>query len=172
MEGLVLVYFVVGWNNMFLFHLHSYVEVGLISLIYYSLSDQRTWKRAILVTFSLFVLVSVLNLWFFDELTNFNSVQRYVEVVIVYSMLSAFLLKAVYEPKNKPFLQNPAILLTFGFMIYFLGTLFLFAFGKEILSGNDGKYWVIHGIFNIFLNGMYTLVLWKAANAKYRVGSS
>ncbi len=166
LEIVTRIYCELGWNNMFLFHLYSYVEVGFICLIYYALSDRPLWKRAIQTVFGLFVTVSLLNLLFFDELTHFNSMQRYVEMVIVYTLLSAYLLNAVYDPKNRPLAEHPAILLTMGYMIYFLGTLFLFVYGEEILSGNDGKYWVIHGIFNILLNGMYAFVFWKAVKWK------
>lgn len=156
------VLFELGINNMYLFHVYSFGEVFFICMIYRSLSNTERQRNIILIGFLIFQSISILNLVFFENIEHFNSVQRYVEMMIVYSLLSNFIVRAVNDPTRRPFEQDPAILLTLGLMIYFLGTLFLFIYGNEVLSGSNNNYWILHGIFNIFLNAVYVLVFLKA----------
>lgn len=156
-------------NNMFLFHFFSFGEVTFLCLIYRNLIPDERWKRYILQGFILFQTISILNLLFFEDITHFNSVQRYFEMLIIYTLLAKFILRAITEEARKPFLKDPAILLTLGFMIYFLGTLFLFIYGNDILSGDLNNYWIVHGVFNIFLNLIFSLVFFAARIEKFHV---
>lgn len=159
MEVLGLWLFELKINNLFIFHLYSYIEFGLITLIYYQLSTNQVWKRFMAITFVLFLLYSGIVLVFYQGLDSFNSLQRNAEGLILMVYFFAFIKKYSLFESRKRKLFKPFFWLTYGYFIYFAGTLFLFVFANEILSDKMNDYWIIHGIFNIFLNIIYAVVL-------------
>jgi hypothetical protein len=59
--------------------------------------------------------------------------------------------------------KNPFFWFTVGYVIYFCGTILLFVNQKRFLEAGEYNYWIVHGIFNIYLNAMLTFVLWKGS---------
>lgn len=149
-------------NNMFIFHIYTFGEVLFICLIYRSLMRSAVHRRMILHGFVIFQTISIINLLFFDEITHFNSSQRYVEMLIIYTILSTFAIQATKEKFREPLSKDPAFILTIGFMVYFLGTLGLFILADKMFTSGNDSYWILHGIFNISLNTVYTVVLLRA----------
>ncbi|OFZ08497.1 MAG: hypothetical protein A3D92_17555 [Bacteroidetes bacterium RIFCSPHIGHO2_02_FULL_44_7] len=145
-------------NNMFIFHLFSFGELTFIALIYRNLSTGERWKQIILYGFVVFQSFALLNLLFFDNVTHFNAVQRYFEMIFFFVLFGGYVLEKRRITDQLHLRHDPALLLTAGFMVYFLGTFYLFLFGKELLSGAQNNYWIIHGVFNIFLNLVFVLV--------------
>lgn len=148
-------------NNMFILHLHSWIEFFFIAAIYYKLTSNQNWKTTIILFTLLFSGLSLLNLLYLEDLSTFNSNQRYMEGILVIALFIVYLFQLMSRPKQEYLENHPFFILTVGFLIYFLGTLFLFLFSKEILSQSENSYWALHGILNIFLNIIYTVVLWK-----------
>jgi hypothetical protein len=146
-------------NNLFIFHLYSYIEFGLITLIYYQLRTNQMWKRLMIVIFVLFLLYSGIVLLFYQGLDRFNSLQRNAEGAILMVYFFNFIREYSLFGSRQRALFKPFFWLTYGYFIYFAGTLFLFVFANEILSDTINDYWIIHGIFNIFLNIIYAVVL-------------
>jgi hypothetical protein len=165
-EIIARVLFELSMNNMFIFHVFSFGELTFLALIYRNLFVHPVWKQLILYGFVVFQSFALLNLLFFDDITHFNSVQRYIEMVFIFSLLGAYFLHGIRSAKGIRILNDPALLLTVGLMIYFLGTFYLFLLGREVLSGAKNNYWIIHGVFNIFLNGAFTLVFVRARVAR------
>jgi hypothetical protein len=159
LEGAGVWLFELKINNLFIFHLYSYIEFGLITLIYYQLSTNQMWKRLMIVIFVLFLLYSGIVLLFYQGLDSFNSLQRNAEGVILMVYFFTFIRDYSLFGSRKRALFKSFFWLTYGYFIYFAGTLFLFVFANEILSDRMNDYWIIHGIFNIFLNITYAVVL-------------
>ncbi len=143
-----------GMNNLFLFHIYSFVEFGAISLIYYLITANKNQKRFIVIFLFVFQGFSVINLMF-EDLSGFNSFQRQIEALIVLYYLISFLFETSKNDRYN--LNNPYLILTFGYVIYFVGTLYLFMYGKRLTEAY-GSYWLIHSSINIFLNIVYSIV--------------
>jgi hypothetical protein len=166
MEGIGLWLFQLKVNNLFIFHLYSYIEFGLITLIYYQLSTNQMWKRLLVITFFVFLLFSGVVLAFYQGLDSFNSLQRNAEGIILMVYFFAFIRQySLFESRRRKLLK-PFFWLTYGYFIYFAGTIFLFIFANEILSDKMNDYWTIHGVFNIFLNIIYAVVLISSLRSK------
>lgn len=150
-----------GMNNMVFFHIYSFLEVGFITLIYYELSQNKVWRKLIFIVLFVFEGFSLLNLLFWEKLTNFNSLQRNIEMILLMLLFMLYCYKLIYENRTKSFLKNPYFILTGGLMIYFTGTIYLFSYGNVLQESDQNHYWIIHGLCNIFLNIIYTIVLWK-----------
>ena len=152
-------------TNLFLFHLFTYIEFGVIATIYYSLSKEILWKRIVLTFTILFVLFSIINLTYFETFIQFNSNQRYVEGIMVLIFCIGYYTKLLREAENIYLEKHPYFWLTSGYLIYFAGTLFLFLFSRELMENSDSSYWSLHGMLNIFLNLIYVITLWLGSKA-------
>lgn len=152
-------------SNLFLFHSYAFVEFILISLIYYHIFKSPTLKRLISIFVIVFLSISVVSLILLESWKEFNSIQRSIEsfLLVVYFVIH---LRKMIVQKKSPFVEmHPYFILTSGFLIYFLGTSFVFFFANEFIGTSDLSYWTIHSLLNILLNIVYSIVLWKASEA-------
>lgn len=156
-----------GQNNMFLFHAHSFIELAFLSVMYWLLLNSRLWNWVIRALLLAFVVFSALNMAFYEGSQEFNANQRYAEGIIVLVFVFGYLNKLISNKEYGYIENHPYFILTIALLLYFFGTLFLFLFGKLLLSDSNG-YWAIHGFLNITLNLMNTFVLWKA----YKIAGS
>lgn len=160
LEVLTYVLYLSSTNNIFLVHIHSFIEFAFISLIYYVLLKTKFWRALIWLFSALFVAFSIVNFMLMEDSTDFNSNQRYVEGIILFVYFIAYIGKMIND-KSYGYIENhPYFILTINFMLYFGGTLFLFLFGKQLLSESN-NYWVLHGVLNITLNLINTIVIWR-----------
>ena len=160
LEGVILYTSYNGIGNLYLFHVYTFLEFGVISVLYYRLMRMFLFRVILIVTALGFVVFSLLNLTYWESFSEFNSNQRAVEGVIVlfYLFYYAVYLMQTLELKNIE--KHPYYWLTIAYVFYFLATFLLFTFSKSLIKENIQAYWFIHGAFNIFLNTMYAVVLW------------
>lgn len=152
--------FAYGINNMFLFHLYSFIEFSVIALIYYRLSPTALWRKLIIRFFIIFQTFSIVSLLFFENVTKFNAIQHYAEMLLLSLVFIAYMIRLHATLPEKTLIRSPFFILTASWLIYFSGTFCLFIYGDELLSDEKNNYWLIHDVFNIFLNVSYTFVLW------------
>lgn len=147
-------------NNMFLFHVHTYVEFYFLMGIYNNILVRPSTRKLLKVLAILFCPISLLFL-LKDPISVFNSGQRYFETIFL--MMIMFL--SIYElnsvGKKVAVNKNALLLLSVGYLIYFSGTLLLFLLKQKLVTTNIDGYWIIHGVFNILLNLTLTFVLWN-----------
>ncbi|MDG1428595.1 MAG: hypothetical protein P8P87_06885 [Crocinitomicaceae bacterium] len=152
-----------GINNMWLFHIHTWVETTILSLIFIEIlnSWRRLFAQLTLVTFLLF---SIYNLIKFEHIFEFNSNQHFVAGITLLLLILSFYFQLFVEAKVENLEKHPYFILNSSLLIYFAGTLFLFIFGKyavmEYVPSDSANYWHLHSAFNIILNLGYTLTLW------------
>lgn len=161
--------FILGYNflnNLFLFHIHTYVEFFFLVILFKNLIGSKG-KSAVLNLLSLvFILASLVLLLSHQGVMEFNSVQRHLEGVIITFIISFYL----YERSllNSRVYYSPMVVLSWVLLLYFNGNLLVFAFGDQILTSGNGELWIIHGILNIILNLSFTYVI--LSNPKYSRG--
>lgn len=112
-----------------------------------------------MIGFGLFTVYSVL---FIETISEFNAVQRWVEMVLLIQIILLYLRELSMLRSSVQMKKNPFFWLSVGYLIYFTGTIYLFVNQKYFLEHGQTQYWIIHGIFNIFLNAVFTVVLWKS----------
>lgn len=148
-------------NNLFLFHLHVYLEFITIAVIYFLTYDSVLWRGVALVSIAFFLVFSLFNALFVEHMGDFNSNQRYVEGLLVIFMCVGYFISLLRRPIHRYLERQPMFWLTSGFLIYFAGTLYLFLFSKELMAINDFHFWQIHAILNIGLNAIYVVAFLK-----------
>lgn len=147
-------------NNMPIYHIQSYTEFYFLLLIYYRLFREMRHQRFALIVGIAFLLASILML-FRDSIFEFNTGQRYVEMFLLFLLFLAYLSEQTTYNAPAQIRRNTFFWFTIGYMIYFAGTLLLFLSQEMFVRKGITGYWVIHGIFNIFLNLVFTFVLWS-----------
>lgn len=152
-------------NNMLLFHAYSFVEFGCISLIYYTILNSVKTRRFVLTVLTLFVVLSSANIIYFESIESFNSYQRFMEFVFIILYLFLYMSELI-KSEDSPFLEmHPYFILSISFLVYFTGTFILFIYAKNISKSQTISPWTIHAALNIFLNLMYSVVIWKGSKA-------
>lgn len=153
-------------SNMFLHHAYTFIEFGLISAIYFVLFKSKSFRISVVVLGTVFLGLSIGSLFFIENVNDFNSFQRSCEVAI---LMIYFFVYIYQQMKRRELFQvefNPYFLLTVGFLIYFSGTFLLFFYANEFIKTSNLSYWIIHCSLNIFLNIIYSIVLWKGSKLK------
>lgn len=150
-----------GINNMFLFHPYTLVEFLFVSTIITLLLENRPIKYVILaitVVVGLYLFYSI----FVSDLSILDSKNRIVESLILILYCFTFIVLALTKLQI-PYLElNSYFILISGFLLYFLGTVFVFWLGDHLDEENFMPAWTIHSLLNISLNLTYFVVIWKS----------
>ncbi len=152
-----------GTNNMWLFHLHTWVETTLLSFIFIEIltSWRKRMTQILIISFFIFSIINIAQL---ESLLEFNSNQRYIAGVGIIIWILMFYFQLFQEAKIERLEHSPYFILNSSLLIYFTGTLFLFIFGKYVITEHNPEqvtdYWHLHSTFNILLNIGYTFTLW------------
>jgi hypothetical protein len=162
MEIIVQVLAEAGINNMPVFHLYTFLEFSIILIFYRRLKPSIRWNIFTKILFIIFIAFSIINLTFNESIFVFNSLQRNIEALLLSIVFVSYLSNFFNVENNSSLRKEPFFIQTAGFMLYFGGTLFLFTFGVELLKEGQSYFWMIHALFNILLNIIYTHTLWKA----------
>lgn len=164
MQIIVFIFYLYGINNLAIFHAFTYIEFTCISLLYFSFFHPGSIIRTLVgVLFIAFLLFSLWNSIYWEKLNSFNSNQRAVEFSIVFVYLIMFFSKSLKREKSAVLEWQPYFILSFGYFIYFSGTLLLFLNANEFIALDIEDNWMVHAVLNIFLNIIYFIVLWKGS---------
>lgn len=148
-------------NNLILFHLHTVVEVVMLSLLFQFLL-KGAWLKTITWVFIIaFVLFAIIYPWYYDRFGEFNSLQRGVQGIAMIILCIVFLLQLISRLDVERLSDYPYFWLFSGLMIYFSGTFFLFLYSNKYFKLGNMDYWFIHSLLNIFLNFIFAITLWK-----------
>ena len=148
-------------NNMPAFHLATWGQVLLIAYIFSSILN-GFWKTITRFGTLLFILFSLLSIFFFEGLFVFNVVQNYVGNIFINLICLFFFAQLMIEAKVANPWKASSFVLTANLLIYYSGTLFVFILGSQINSDRL-PFWYFQSILFIILMFGYTVVLWMKA---------
>lgn len=147
----VMVFYYLNWNNLIFFHLHTFIEFTLLSIIYIRLIRNRSFRLLAAILIPVFVLFSFYAIWFIQDTVGFNSIQRHVggTILICYAL---FYIRESREYQERSWYLNPFLIFSISFLLYFIGSMFVFIFANEMFKTGEDAAWAIHGVLNILLN--------------------
>lgn len=149
------------FSNIFLFHIQVIVEFALLSFLYIKLHRHRSarWILGIVsIVFTLYFFGSVMT----TDLSEFNSLNRIIESCVLIAFFVSYIISGNKRSKVPYIEMNPYFILTFGLIIYFSGTAFVFLFANHLDDNSFLPTWTIHSILNIFVNIIYASVIWRS----------
>jgi hypothetical protein len=154
-----------GINNLFLLHIYTVEECGMILWFYSYVFLGFINRKVFLYTFLSFFALAVINSVFFQSLTQNNTYSRGIEATIIILCSIGYFYKMLGEPKIEKPEQSPYFWFNTGFLIYFSASLLLFTLSNYILGAKYKQLrmdiWVLHAFFSILLYSFIAIGLWK-----------
>lgn len=152
-------------NNLFLLHLYTLEECGLILLFYSYVLRDFIKPRVFLYVFLFFLAFSIFNTAFLQSVTRNNTFARSIEAVIVIMCAVAFFYRMLGETRLNDPARSPYFWINTGFLVYFCGALLLFTLSNYIRGPQHQQLrmdvWTLHAFFSILLYIFIAAGLWK-----------
>lgn len=158
-----------GINNMPLFHTITFLEFGLLALIYRK--NFKSKKRKSLGVFTILIcLLLVYNTLYIEDIWEFDSFAKMITslVLIFFSMI--WFIKIFKEMVIEKLSDDPMFYINSGVLLYFSGNFFIFTYYNYVASRNGevmNEIWNIHSILNIIYSLLLAIAVWKM-RAKYQ----
>ena len=143
-------------NNLYILHIYTIVEF-LMLMTYFILTLDHKAKKMILVSkiiWVIFPVICVINLFFFQNYAENNSNVRSIEALIFMIYCFNYFYHSSDHDEIRSWGSNSLNWINAGLLIYFSGSIFLFAFANFIISLNletSLKIWVLVDILIILL---------------------
>lgn len=152
-------------NNMFLFHIFTFLEAILL-ILYFREFFQQTWIRKVLLTLSgAFSFLVFLNVILWESLDQYPSITRSLECILIMILSIIFFVYLFQKSEVLNLIMYPHFWLVSGLLLFFAGTFFMNIVGSLVINQNelDFNVYHIHSFLNIFLNIIYTIALWMSS---------
>lgn len=162
LETWVIILNLKGLNNLFLFNYYTLIEFAFLSGVFITIFQIKRNRVLIAVISTLVMTYMVYSLFANDLNEKIDSQNRIIEssVIIMYSLL--FIAVALNKFKAPYLEMNTYFVLISGWLIYFVGTVFVFLLSNHLDESNFMPSWSIHSVLNIFLNIIYASVIWRS----------
>ncbi|WP_462247649.1 hypothetical protein [Ekhidna sp.] len=156
-----------GENNMPL--LHIYTVVGFICLVFFynQIFDGLIKPKILWILAGVFVLYSIINSIFIQDIYTFNSYALSVEAVfiIILSLTTfVFLMNDIVKEKRMAIIKSISWI-NAGLFIYYASSLLVFYFGNMIINFSRTplvRYtWFIYALFSIIMYFCFFIGLWN-----------
>lgn len=153
-------FFVKNWlNSLPIHHIFTVVEFSIALIISWMIFFplRRKWFQ-LLAIIIIVLCISILDIAYFESIWTLNSIPRMIQGLSMIALSIAFFYKIFNDVETYQLLRYPYFWLYAGWLIYFSGTFFLFVYSYK--TGMTITYPIIHSVLYIFLNLVYTYVLW------------
>jgi hypothetical protein len=150
-------------NNLPVLHLYTPLECTIICWFYLELLDgfiSKKWIHGFLYSFLIF---SMVNSFWIQDIWTFNTNSRPVEAAAVILMAILFFYRILSEMKIKRLDKYPEFWINTGYLLYFSGAFFLFLPSNFIID--KGKLlnltiWSVHAVLSVILYSLLGLSIW------------
>jgi hypothetical protein len=119
--------------------------------------------RTLQIFFYVTVIFALLNYLFIQTPKTFNSYTAYAGGILMIVTSLVFLYQLLVEMPMESIQRLPLFWVSFGVLIYYGGTLFLFLFNNYLLSHSLKSHqtiWVLHNVLNVTKNVFLFVALW------------
>lgn len=156
-------------NNLPLYHFYTIVECILILNIFKEALEKLFSERFFYITAIVFSIFSIVNTFYFQALTTFNSNATSVLGFLVIFLSLSYFYALLKETEYSPLEKKPMFWINAGFLIYFSSNLILFYVNNVMFVNpepNEVSYllWGLHAVVNIFLMVFFTIAIWVKPN--------
>lgn len=157
-------------NNLWLAHVYTLVEYGLLATIFASWQTNPLLKNILLWSVPIFLLLGIISIFFMADLRHFNDYSRPLAGMMLV-LAAAYTLFEQNLDLGRPLILKPQFWISTASLLYFGGTLVLYALSNSLLQlpRQTTKNiflldWIIYIIFNLLFFGGF---LWPARARKY-----
>lgn len=151
-------------NNLYVMNMYLILSILIIGLLFYKLLESILLKKIIFFSSTALFLFSLYNVFFIQRFHTMNSYTLIIQVVLVVFFGCSLLYKCFSKiGQTKTFLFNSEVLIAVGFIVYYGGNFFTFAYSFKILSYNNDftiRMWHLHSVLNILFNTIVARVIY------------
>lgn len=161
--------YLLGVNNMPLLHVYTMTGGFLIIQFYSTVLQQYISSKGLKIIAGLFVLFTLIDSLFIEDVFTFNTIGLTVEAVIVVILaLSTF---NILLDENAEFESAQLVRgihwINSGFFIYFSSNLLLYYFGDALVQPSVSTIffrdvWMLHSLFSVTMYIFFFIGLWKS----------
>ena len=150
-------------SNLVILSVDTLLEFVLLAWVYHRAlapSASSRWLGGVVVVFALGSLLSYLEPTGF---IRFNTVQRFIESLLVLLLVIQYFIKVIRELVIIRLERDPMFWVSVGLLLYFCGNVFIFISSNYVVQRSEAlgvKLWAIHAILYMVLNGFYAVALW------------
>lgn len=158
-EALMILWVIRGENNLWISHIFTPIEYGLLAFMLSCWQGNKTFKKLVRLSIPIVILLTIsLNLFGVEQTNTFD----YISIPVVSVLLAAFSWHILHQMSlhdTGDLLKNHIFWITVGIFIYFSGGLFVFALG--ILPQNGALYIIfqVNSVLLIFRNICFVIGL-------------
>ena len=135
-----------------------------LTLFLYAFSLSSSNKALLVVIYSIFVIVYVINFFRIDDPAVFDSASNATSSIILIILSIQYLYRLLNELREPHIYRLPMLWITFGIFAYNAGTLFLILATNYLLASQKESYgnlWILNSVMNITLNILFAIGLWQ-----------
>ena len=145
-------------NNLYLTHIVPVVEFALLIWFFRVILSEKIIKTLIV----LFTILSIFNVLFLESLTEFNTIARAVEALILIIVSLMYFYRLLRDLNEQYLERSPLFWIATSILIYFSGSFFIFIYGNYIMPSAKLSltFWAIHALFSILKYILFTIALW------------
>ena len=150
-------------SNLFLYNWHCIIGFYLISYLYYTLIRNKVWKKAIMLIWLIFGIVSLLdtqNGTLSIGTRSFNKYSFSVAALLILTVILAYMYEVLKDLMIDDIMKFPYFWLSSGFISYFGGTLLMFLYLLNSPSQQGQLAWVFDSLLTLILNGAIFITIW------------
>lgn len=148
-------------NNLPLLHVYTVLEFSLLSVFYARWVRPHASAWLLLAVIPLFVVLSIGNSLFVQNIGTHNSYTRGLEafLAILYALWMYY--RSFRDQADAS--DRPALLVSTAYFIYFSACFFLFVLSNRISMSPDLRhiFWGVHAVFVFVLYGILTVAFYK-----------
>jgi hypothetical protein len=151
-------------NNMPLLHFYTVTEFLFISTFLKLQLHSKSVRKTITVIQTLFVIFSIFNSIFIQQIREFNSYSRSLEAMILIVLILYLFASEIRNPTPKNSVNTGFNWINSGLIIYFTSNLFLFALNNYYDPTNKKIYeifWTVHAALCISMYSLISIGIWK-----------
>lgn len=122
---------------------------------------------AFLIVFTVAWLAACV-LWFKIQPMKADGYLAVLETIFVYTFVVLWLKELFLKMEIESLWQAPIFYVICGFVLYFVGTVFMFLMISDIfnITRKISKYWLISNVLNLFMRTLLFISVWKATQKK------
>ncbi len=153
-------------NNLFLLHIFTVLELGLLALMFGPAIGSLLPAPQLRLLILGFVVFAIFNSIYIDGITRFNAFAKAIEALMVIGFVLLYFYHILRTLEIKHLDRAPLFWVAAGSLIYFSGSLFVFIYSNKIVSSVSSSFtiWGIHAFLYILKNIFYSIALWTKSN--------
>ena len=150
-------------DNFIILHYFTFVEYGLLTLYYRSLSRNKNIRIFLVLSVAFFLLLDIIFSIIFKSIKAFDAYSTGIECILMIFISLCYFYSIFKELRIVRLERDPSFWINSGVLLYFAGTLFLFLCADILLNSNKEtyvKYWGINLIINIIFSVFLAIGIW------------